>query len=345
MERTRSIWTLAIISVALFMVTLDNLVVTNALVSIREDLGATLEELEWTVNAYTLSFAVLLLTGAALGDRLGRRRMFAVGVALFTVASAAAALAPTTEALIARTRTAGPRRRGRDAADPDASERGLQREPPRARARHLVGRIRPRRRARAGGRRRCRRGLLVAVDLLAERPDRHRAGAHGDRDAAREPRAEPDARRAGPRPRERRAAGRRARHRPRAGARLDEHVRAHLDRRRDRVPGGVRGVGAARPVADAADALLPQPRLRGDQRRLAGDVLRQLRGDLPARAVLPGGAGLLAARGGPAHAPVDGDADLRRADRGAAVRPDRAAAADGGRAWRSRRPASRGWRP
>jgi EmrB/QacA subfamily drug resistance transporter len=100
MERTRSIWTLAIVSVALFMVTLDNLVVTNALVSIREDLGATLEELEWTVNAYTLSFAVLLLTGAALGDRLGRRRMFAVGISIFTVASAAAALASSTEALI-----------------------------------------------------------------------------------------------------------------------------------------------------------------------------------------------------------------------------------------------------
>ena len=101
MERTRSIWTLAIVSVALFMVTLDNLVVTNALVSIREDLGATLEELEWTVNAYTLSFAVFLLTGAALGDRFGRRRMFAAGLVMFTVASAAAALSSTTEALIA----------------------------------------------------------------------------------------------------------------------------------------------------------------------------------------------------------------------------------------------------
>jgi EmrB/QacA subfamily drug resistance transporter len=97
----RNIWTLAIVSVALFMVTLDNLVVTNALVSIREDLGASLEDLEWTVNAYTLSFAVFLLTGAALGDRLGRRRVFAVGVAIFTLASAAAALAPSTEALIA----------------------------------------------------------------------------------------------------------------------------------------------------------------------------------------------------------------------------------------------------
>jgi EmrB/QacA subfamily drug resistance transporter len=97
----RSIWTLAIVSVALFMVTLDNLVVTNALVSIREDLGASLEDLEWTVNAYTLSFAVFLLTGAALGDRLGRRRVFAVGVGIFTLGSAAAALAPSTEALIA----------------------------------------------------------------------------------------------------------------------------------------------------------------------------------------------------------------------------------------------------
>jgi EmrB/QacA subfamily drug resistance transporter len=101
MDRTRSIWTLAIVSVALFMVTLDNLVVTNALVSIREDLGATLEELEWTVNAYTLSFAVFLLTGAALGDRLGRRSMFVAGVGVFTLASGAAALAASTEALIA----------------------------------------------------------------------------------------------------------------------------------------------------------------------------------------------------------------------------------------------------
>jgi EmrB/QacA subfamily drug resistance transporter len=97
----KSIWTLAIVSVALFMVTLDNLVVTNALVSIRRDLGASLEQLEWTVNAYTLSYAVLLLTAAALGDRLGRRRVFAAGVAIFTLASAAAALAPSTEALIA----------------------------------------------------------------------------------------------------------------------------------------------------------------------------------------------------------------------------------------------------
>src|SRR3954466_14599573 len=97
----RSIVTLAIASVAIFMVTLDNLVVTTALPSIRRDLGASLEDLEWTVNAYTLAFAVFLLTGAALGDRFGRRRVFVAGLTLFTAASAAAALAPGTEALIA----------------------------------------------------------------------------------------------------------------------------------------------------------------------------------------------------------------------------------------------------
>src|SRR5947207_2582978 len=99
--RTKTIWTFAITSVALFMVTLDNLVVTMALPSIRLDLGASIEDLEWTVNAYTLSFAVLLLTGAALGDRFGRRRLFAIGLGIFTVASAAAALAPNVDTLIA----------------------------------------------------------------------------------------------------------------------------------------------------------------------------------------------------------------------------------------------------
>src|SRR5436309_1363093 len=83
------------------MVTLDNLVVTTALPVIRKDLHATLQGLEWTVNAYTLTFAVLLLTGAALGDRFGRRRLFVAGMAIFTLGSVAAALAPTIEALVA----------------------------------------------------------------------------------------------------------------------------------------------------------------------------------------------------------------------------------------------------
>jgi EmrB/QacA subfamily drug resistance transporter len=97
--RTR--WTLAIASLALFMVVLDNLIVTVALPSIREDLGATLQQLEWTINAYTLAFAVSLIPGAAIGDRFGRKRTFIGALALFTASSAAAALAPSTGALIA----------------------------------------------------------------------------------------------------------------------------------------------------------------------------------------------------------------------------------------------------
>src|SRR5919108_4115250 len=101
MESPRTLWTFVITSLALFMVVLDNLVVSTALPVIRTDLNASIEELEWTVNAYTLTFAVLLLTGAALGDRFGRRRIFAAGLTIFTGASAAAALAPNMDVLIA----------------------------------------------------------------------------------------------------------------------------------------------------------------------------------------------------------------------------------------------------
>jgi len=97
--KNRTLWTFVITSIALFMVTLDNLVVTTAIPVIRTDLGASLESLEWTVNAYTLTFAVLLLTGAALGDRFGRRRMFSLGVGIFTAGSITAALAPSIELL------------------------------------------------------------------------------------------------------------------------------------------------------------------------------------------------------------------------------------------------------
>jgi EmrB/QacA subfamily drug resistance transporter len=100
-QRALTLWTFVVTSVAVFMVSLDNLVVTTALPVIKADLGASLAGLEWTVNAYTLTFAVLLLTGAALGDRFGRKRMFVVGLALFTAGSAAAALAPSIELLIA----------------------------------------------------------------------------------------------------------------------------------------------------------------------------------------------------------------------------------------------------
>ncbi|MGA2319700.1 MAG: DHA2 family efflux MFS transporter permease subunit [Solirubrobacteraceae bacterium] len=99
--RRNSNWTLGIVSVALFMVVLDNLVVSVALPTIHRDLGASIQSLEWTVNAYVLAYAVLLLTGAALGDRFGRKRMFITGMAIFTAASAAAALAPSTGLLVA----------------------------------------------------------------------------------------------------------------------------------------------------------------------------------------------------------------------------------------------------
>jgi EmrB/QacA subfamily drug resistance transporter len=99
MTRTRTLWTFAITSIALFMVTLDNLVVTTAIPVLRVDLDASLESLEWTVNAYTLTFAVLLLTGAAIGDRFGRRRVFTIGVGIFTLGSIGAALAPNVEFL------------------------------------------------------------------------------------------------------------------------------------------------------------------------------------------------------------------------------------------------------
>ena len=99
-DRRLMIATFAITSLALFMTSLDNLVVTTALPVIKQSLDASLSQLEWTVNAYTLTFAVLLLTGAALGDRFGRKRMFTIGVALFTTASAFAALAPSGDMLV-----------------------------------------------------------------------------------------------------------------------------------------------------------------------------------------------------------------------------------------------------
>ncbi|MBS1880295.1 MAG: DHA2 family efflux MFS transporter permease subunit [Actinobacteria bacterium] len=99
-EAGRRVWTLVLVSVGLFMVVLDNLVVNVALPSIKNDFGASVQSLEWTVNAYVLAYGVLLLTGAALGDRFGRRRMFVTGISLFTLASAGAALAPSADLLI-----------------------------------------------------------------------------------------------------------------------------------------------------------------------------------------------------------------------------------------------------
>jgi EmrB/QacA subfamily drug resistance transporter len=100
-QRVRRGWTLALTSVAFFMVALDALVVITALPAIHRDLGASISTLEWTVNAYTLAYAAGIITAAAVGDRFGRRRVFATGLALFSIASASCALAPTAELLIA----------------------------------------------------------------------------------------------------------------------------------------------------------------------------------------------------------------------------------------------------
>lgn len=99
-DTTAKNWALGITSLASFMMALDAMVITTAFATIRAELGASVETLQWTVNAFNLTFAVLLLTGAALGDRFGRRRMFATGIALFVLASAACALAPTVGWLI-----------------------------------------------------------------------------------------------------------------------------------------------------------------------------------------------------------------------------------------------------
>src|SRR5215212_7365367 len=93
--------TIAVTGAALFMVVLDNLIVASTLPAIQRSLGASLGSLEWVLNAYILAFAVLMLTAAALGERYGRRRVFTGGVLLFTVSSAAGALAPNVETLIA----------------------------------------------------------------------------------------------------------------------------------------------------------------------------------------------------------------------------------------------------
>src|SRR5206468_5381400 len=93
-------WTIVLASLGVFMTALDTLVVTTSLPALRVDLHASLQSLEWTVNAYNLAFACALLTGAALGDRFGRRRMYTIGLSLFTAASAVAALSPNAGMLI-----------------------------------------------------------------------------------------------------------------------------------------------------------------------------------------------------------------------------------------------------
>ena len=172
-------WALALSSVASFMVVLDLLVVATALSTIRRDLGASIGQLEWTINAYTLAFAVLLMTAAAVGDRFGRRRVSAIGLGVFAVGSAACARA---RGRLADRGAHGPGHRRGDghAAGAGAAERGRPAAAPRLGDGDLRRGDRAGGRGGAGARRRDHPGHRLAVDLLAERADRpadHPAGA------------------------------------------------------------------------------------------------------------------------------------------------------------------------
>ena len=176
------------------MVVLDNLVVSVALPSIHRDLGASIQSLEWTVNAYVLAYAVLLLTGAALGDRFGRKRdLHHRPGALhrrFRGRRARAEHRPADR----RARGPGHRRRDRHAADADPARGRLPRGASWHRAGGVVGHQRHRRRDRPAGRRRRHPGHLLALDLLDQRPDRRCPGAARRAPARREPRPRRDAR-------------------------------------------------------------------------------------------------------------------------------------------------------
>ena len=171
--RATHFWAVALTGAALFMITLDNLIVVSTLPSMQRDLGVSIDRLQWVVDAYILVFAVLILTGAALGDRYGRRRMLVAGLLVFTASSAAGALsANLTQLVVAR--SVGPRRGAAHAAHADAALGRLPARAPHRRARSVVVDRRPRRRTRAAARRRPRQVARLALDLLDQRPGRPR---------------------------------------------------------------------------------------------------------------------------------------------------------------------------
>ena len=173
-SRSTAVWAVVITGLALFMASLDNLVVSTALPVIRVHLHAGLSGLEWTVNAYTLTFAVLLLTAAAMGERFGRRRIFVAGIALFTASSAAAALAPSIGVLIAARALQGAGGAMIMPLSLTLAERGGPTRAPQRRPRHLGRHRRDGRGHRPAGRRGGHQRLGLAVHLLAQRAGRDR---------------------------------------------------------------------------------------------------------------------------------------------------------------------------
>ena len=311
-----------ITSIALFMVSLDNLVVSTAIPVIRVDLHASLESLSWTVNAYTLTFAVLLLTGAALGDRFGRRRMFAIGVGIFTARLGRRRARAERRGAQHRPRRAGARRRDRDAADAD--------DP--------LGR-RPAREARARAR---RAGARSAASRSRSAPSSAAPSSRASRGST----SSGSTSRSGScscRSRSRRLT---ESHGP--AGKLDLPGVGLVSAGMFGIVWGLirgnelgwtspeilaaLGLGVAlvaafvawelrAPAPDAADDVLPQRGVLAREPRLAVHVLRDVRLDLPADAVLPDRAGLLAAQLGAADPAVDARADVRRPVRGRDVRP------------------------
>ena len=314
------------------MVVLDNLVVSTALPVIRVDLGASLEELEWTVNAYTLTFAVFLLTGAALGDRFGRKRMFMHrrrdlhGRVRRRGAGAVGRLADR------RARGAGLRRRDRHAADADDPER---RRPARA----ARGSRSARGPASPGSRSRWARSSAVPSSTASRGSGSSGSTCPSGSSCCRSRRSCARARARTGRSTSPASRSRAAGCSGSSGASSTATATAGRARGSSARSSAAPSLLAAfvawelrTPRADAADAVLPQPRVRGGERRVAPHVLRDVRLDLPADPVLPDGAGLLAARVRAARPPLDAHADVRRADRRRALRPDRRAAVDGDRA-------------
>ena len=172
MPTSRERRTLIIVSLALFMVVLDNLVVSVALAPIHRDLGSSVQSLEWTVNAYTLCYAVFLLSARRSATASAAGACSSLGLVDLHAASALAGLAPDTGTADRGTGDPGRRRRHRHAADPDAARGDLRRRAARPRARGLVGDQRHGRRARPARRRRRDRRARLALDLRHQRPDR-----------------------------------------------------------------------------------------------------------------------------------------------------------------------------
>ena len=243
------------------MASLDNLVVTTALPSIRAGPRRRAVGLEWTVNAYTLTFAVLLMFGAALGDRFGRRRLFLVGLRIFTARVRRGRPRLRHRRADRRPRGPGRRRGDHDAADPDPAHRRRAGRPPRRGLRDLGRGHRTGGRQRPADRRQPHRAHLLAVDLLAQRPDRPRSAPARPAAAAESrgpaPGSTSPARAGQPRP---------VRHRLRAwsAATADGWTSALRARRPDRRRAccwrrsSAYELRAEQP--DAADAAVPQPR-------------------------------------------------------------------------------------